>query len=664
MDFIDAKYSAGAAGLSLQAIQKQTMMEPTSRMDRLYNSVNSFHDGFRPGDEPPPKPKHGKRSSASKRRPPKWYHKQPDNHLTRLGAGTHWPMPEVVELDDAPEITEKWRLKLYECFHELDMFVRTRFDHAAFAIRSENVISDEALFNMVEEAWEATTKVEMIKDVFHGTTLPDNPKSGLEAWSEIFQGFSEDSPVPIPSYSLVSEGSHDKFSQFKFFAHRHKVAFQIPALNLEKLTDRRLLLMLIVNRTLETPPYFARIDWEAMQIGRSGRLLSPPFCNGAFMSFFQGRDPNRDWYESGVESECRYLWGGRPESYEIRWHEKPKRLQHAAHGRFLRTDEPHRDSEAWKEDTNKALNQRGLVYGWGEGLLVLQAQTAIYRFCLELCHLAEKRNSDKAKFKMVPLLPAWPWNKKGSWNKNACIKYGKAVRDQNAEMFPEQRMCHFPDILIENAILGNYRMEDQDATFSPDAIRLWRLDSDKRIRSIGGVWAQQLDQTGIEADYQYGCRPTRQPPRSHYEHLSDRCAALHMYLRQRTLLVLESPKEFIAMCRDGYNCHYGWIPAGAGGKDNNQHLLEHMVSTEFNAKKAMANDVIRRCLRFLVFGVEISCALEQLLQELKELMCPGADTPSGQNIEASVFVHPLDDAKTHRAYLNPDSWQRQCSVAL
>ncbi|KAH6668078.1 hypothetical protein F5X68DRAFT_249485 [Plectosphaerella plurivora] len=576
------------------------MKEPASCMDRLYNSLNSYRDEV-PHSQPD-------RST--------WHHDDVNEHLRRLGAGTHWPMPEVIKADEALKITEKWRHSIYDSWVQLDKLVRERFDHIAFPIRSEKTISDEALSDMIEAAWQTTTEAPLISDVFHDTALPENLKTGLEAWSEISTGLVKDAPYPIPSYSIGPKGTgKDKFSDFEAYVHRHKVAFQIPALNLEQLTNRKLLIMFIVQRTVKTPPYFPLADWEAMHIGRTGRLLSAPFCDGTFMTFLRGRHPE-EWHETNDKWERQYVWDGRPCSWDIQQGESIKKLMHPAHGRVLETDERCGPTKEWKFDYNLNLNQRGLVYDWGEGLLVLQAQSAIYRFCLELCRLAEKY-SMKTPPLMVPMLPGWPENKPGSW-------------DTGMDMMHKQAIHRFWDWVPEDEKDGtewrpeppglDIRRMSDSAIYTLEEIRQWREASDQRIYAVGDTWPSRV--------------PDHEIPEGQYQ--------------------------------EGYNFHYGWIPDGAGGKANSQDLLEHMFSTEFNAKKVIANDVIRRCLRFLIFATEISYALALQFQHLGLLLRPMQDHYAPDEEGQGMYIggkwgfpdhyhdfhdHPLGIFETREAYL-------------
>ncbi|KAL2753139.1 hypothetical protein ACRALDRAFT_1066062, partial [Sodiomyces alcalophilus JCM 7366] len=127
--------------------------------------------------------------------------------------------------------------------------------------------------------------------------------------------------------------------------------------------------MFLIKRFSSNPGTFAVPDWEASHIGRSSRLIVPPYCDARFMAFPTRRMAYGDKYGDRLRRAL-----GLPDPTKTDF------LPYA-NGRYWHgCDIKNPSAMEALSPVFKDLRQMGRIFGWGDGIMVLQSQGLILRY--------------------------------------------------------------------------------------------------------------------------------------------------------------------------------------------------------------------------------------------------------------------------------------------
>ncbi|KAH6689688.1 hypothetical protein F5X68DRAFT_230303 [Plectosphaerella plurivora] len=333
-----------------------------------------------------------------------------DTYLRKIGAGKLWPMPKVVGEKEAKALTDFWRKKAQDAYKEFAPvalnFADVFNEHFQWMFQAETAVGTVGdsgdggenqlpynLSGLIGRAWEAVMNRDEFKDFFGAETkLPEHAGAGFDAWTQAFQrvelhqstarvGLEKQvTEVPVAVYNFTPSKSETQpdFTDYEEHCKKNKLAYLIPWLNLEDLALPEGVANMILSRAMNAPPTFARSDWNAMQVGRSGRLLLEPYCDSCFMDFYKppmvlNNSPSSEYF-TGANS----------------------------HGILI--VRPSMSDILGKHKTSHNLGQ---IFGWGDGLLILQAQATILRFCAEItklmvrCHVTDEKGRARSDLDVV-----------------------------------------------------------------------------------------------------------------------------------------------------------------------------------------------------------------------------------------------------------------------
>ncbi|KAG7142314.1 hypothetical protein HYQ45_001386 [Verticillium longisporum] len=255
-----------------------------------------------------------------------WRHKDVPAFLGKLGYGTVHTMPEIIDERRARALEGR------------------DGDRIIYILANEQVLPDHEISTLLSNAWDKTKSMPLYAPLFGQTSITEDAPEGYRDYLSHWRGTVRHDCNAEADPSSSSQKA-DKVSwtrplldvkakepqTFNDFVARNMLALTIPWLHTKHLLNRHTLWKVIMDRCTAQPYDLSRVDWAASHLARSTHLAVPPYRDGWFMGFPNLEIGNKYW--TSLE--------------EI----SPKELRDP---RFV------------------ALRDSGLVYPWGEGLLVLQ----------------------------------------------------------------------------------------------------------------------------------------------------------------------------------------------------------------------------------------------------------------------------------------------------
>ncbi|EEY22472.1 predicted protein [Verticillium alfalfae VaMs.102] len=302
-----------------------------------------------------------------------WRHKDVPGFLGKLGYGTVHRMPEIIDERRARALGKLWRDEVWGAFLPLNENIRRDGDLIIYILANEQVLPDHEISTLLSNAWENTKRMPLYAPLFGQTSVTEDAPEGYRDYLSHWRGtVRHDCKAEADPSSNSQKADKASWTRplldvkikepqiFNDFVARNMLALTIPWLHTKHLLNRHTLWRVIMDRCTAQPYDLSRIDWIASHLARSTHLAVPPYRDGWFMGFPNLEIGNKYW--TSLEQISTQTI---PTDARVHWHglniidPGPKELRDP---RFV------------------ALRDSGLVYPWGEGLLLLQCQGAISRF--------------------------------------------------------------------------------------------------------------------------------------------------------------------------------------------------------------------------------------------------------------------------------------------
>lgn len=563
-----------------------------------------------------------------------WRHKDVKAFLRNLGYGRFCPMPVIYNDDQATAEGDRWRGEVYDAYVEYVRLARVGMDLMLHMLDQQDLLPDDELETLLRDAWASVSQSAMYVSDFGCCALSEDAAQGYRFYLQHYRGIelvrdfgpgSNDMNLSVPRTIFDVKLTKPKV-QAEILAPQ-RLALQVPALNLTSLKQRGVLAVFLTRRFFSTPDAFAMPDWEASHIGRSSRLLVPPYCDARFMVF-----PSRKmtYFDVGYDKRLRSAlkipvlspseWG----PYNIGRH-------------WYGCDIKNPSASEAVNPVFKDLRRMGRVFGWGDGILVLQSQSLILRYLHAVGLSLLRKQATSGSFPDKRLEPLTEEE----------LKLDPVFVDYQR---PPTLEIPEPDATVP--VLGFHDYVNQ----LPESLN--KLESRTVFQATCHVPVHMSEEGSP-------CR--------------DQASTLSRHVRE----VVRSTLTFKRIVREHFGCHYGHVPEvhvksnnnnsnkdkKKGGKskeardpqpqgqvdyptgdgdseirERTERQLPHLHSTDLTAKSRLVDDVLRRAIMMLICSVEMPSVLEQLRHKAHEESVKW-DTPFENWVDPlPTFPRPLQDA--------------------
>ncbi|KAL9942897.1 hypothetical protein D7B24_005242 [Verticillium nonalfalfae] len=546
-----------------------------------------------------------------------WRHKDVPGFLGKLGYGTVHRMPEIIDERRARALGKLWRDEVWSAFLPLNENIRRDGDLIIYILANEQVLPDHEISTLLSNAWDKTKRMPLYAPLFGQTSVTEDAPEGYRDYLSHWRGtVRHDCKAEADPSSNSQKADKASWTRplldvkikepqiFNDFVARNMIALTIPWLHTKHLLNRHTLWRVIMDRSTAQPYDLSRIDWTASHLARSTHLAVPPYRDGWFMGFPNLEIGNKYW--TSLEQISTQTI---PTDARVHWHglniidPGPKELRDP---RFV------------------ALRDSGLVYPWGEGLLLLQCQGAISRFMENLVPSLLERlalSNEWPKKMLKPLMSIDPYANEAE--EASLIEPGLFGPDT------QKRMMSL--ILLENIHLRRFATK-----------RLgWLTWDDPDYRPVG---ASPTSRAAAFRDYSLSLyralAELRHNPivfrkffaavmEAHPGGVPENVAAAASWEAKRDRKLREKARKKRGGAGAG-NAGTAAVArvspeAPAGGElakvdatedgDRVVRVLGHITSTDIDAKKSLVNDVLRRGIRAMIYRLEISHAIHLLFQD-------------------------------------------------
>ncbi|WYZ44708.1 hypothetical protein EsH8_VIII_000024 [Colletotrichum jinshuiense] len=436
--------------------------------------------------------------------------------------------PRILDEDAAANLTKEATTELELAWRDVGGLKNTvNVDSIISLLKKQPALDSVELGAIVDEAWSEVSRLSMYQQHFgRHDDLP--PFRSNDLWAYF---------IWMERKFMGEQGDDEKEN-----TENLRRIYMLPFLNKQDLSNPRLLGCLILNRTTNHPREFARADWEGCQVGRASRICFPWFCDAWFMGF-----PSEDQSLLTANSSARCQ---------------------SHHNYAVVFQNPNVEDTQSPLFTN--LQMTGLLFGWGEGVMVLLVQTVTLRFVHAVTNKIVKRMGQTLAHDIsigqLCLSEKVTSNLSGAW---------------------ETIGRNFLSFDVENSGLVEY------GQFFPPSANL-------------STWDDQF--TNI---------------------FQRRLELAKTHLRK----LWHDPFYFQACILEQYHQHYGHvlerhqdprdqastISAAVASFRGRSHRLPHIESPDIDAKKSLVNDLIRRVIRWAIYLVEMWQCLVTKLAALREV---------------------------------------------
>ncbi|TDZ32296.1 hypothetical protein C8035_v012375 [Colletotrichum spinosum] len=471
-------------------------------------------------------------------------------HLRRLGYAPG--DPTLVSQADIMTYTTHWDDQLNEAYLEAQTFMKSA-DPRLFT-QGINSFSPDQLKDVVNASWSHVCATNFLKPdaVNHPLLSKESLGSFFGAESRLADVRDSDVRQFLKHYNSSFEQLDDPppaggFPDSGFWpsptshSDNSRTEFLMPFLNQTDLCNPSILRALALNRFTNPPRAFSRADWEGSHLARASKRCVPYYCDNCFLGF-----PTTD-----LVRRSRAL---RTNSTEF-----------AKHSIVFSAP----SGEETKAELFESLRAKGILFDWGEGIMVLIIQTAILRFL---------------------------------------INVARRIQDQLQALGPERTRFTGP-VISWTSIPTDY------LTFDEKSTGLLFTDQFFPFFTESSRWCDRFDKM-----------------------LDSRLESARQHLKN----LWHDPFYFRNQIRFQFNQHYGRVSAAQSGGQRfvqtpaaissqlagldlqsgsavTEGILPHIIETDIDAKKALANDLIRRVIRWALFQVEAYQVLKTKLIRLRDV---------------------------------------------
>ncbi|EGY17088.1 hypothetical protein VD0002_g7395 [Verticillium dahliae] len=551
-----------------------------------------------------------------------WRHKDVPAFLGKLGYGTVYRMPEIIDERKARALGKTWRDEVWNAFQPLNENIRRDGDLLIYILANEQVLPDHDISTLLSNAWDKTKNMPLYAPLFGQTSITEDAPEGYRDYLSHWRGtVRHDCKAEADLSSSSSSQKVDKVSwtrplldvkvkepqTYNDFVARNMLALTIPWLHTKHLLNRHTLWKAIMDRSTAQPYDLSRADWAASHPARSTHLVVPPYRDGWFMGFPNYKIGTKYWTSLEEISTQTFTTDTR-----VHWH-------------GLNIIDP--GPKELRDPRFAALRDSGLIYPWGEGLLILQCQGVISRFMENLVpSLLEKLAlSNEWPMKMLkPLMSIDPFANEAE--QASLIEPGHFTPDTQERVLS---LIILDDVYLRRFAtkrLGWLTWDDPDyrpvgasptsraAAFRDYSLSLYRALAELRHNPIvfrkffaavmeahpGGVPENAAAAASWEAKRNRKLRERARKKRGGAGAGDDSAAAV---ARVSSEAPAGGELTKIDATDDG---------------DRVVRVLGHITSTDIDAKKSLINDVLRRGIRAMIYRLEISHAIHLLFQDFAD----------------------------------------------
>ncbi|KAM0326554.1 hypothetical protein ACHAQA_006423 [Verticillium albo-atrum] len=597
-----------APPLTLMSDAEREFLLCMSPMDQIGWAPESFRDGPWGTAKDPKHP---------------WRHDDVPAFLGKLGFGSVYTMPDILDAKQAKELADSWRYEVWAAYFDVAPHFRRNGDMILQVLADENALPEHELSDMISESWDQVRNSEL-EPLFGRSSAADNSHEGYRDYRHHWRGtVRHDCKVDAEEKSgqkadriswtrpLLDVKAKEP-TLYNEFVARNVLALTIPWLHTKHLLNRHTLWKLIMNRCNLRPYYFSRADWLASHLAHSTHLVASPYRDAWFMGF-PDLSLSKKYFRSIAEHfGVKFLeLNGKQE-----WH-----------GFDIVDPSP----EQLQLPVIEAMRERGILFGWSQGILLLQCQSAILRFLGELVsRLIEK-------WRLLPTQPSRVLKPLRPDDPFANDEERQGPRPQ-----PEEGLDHVNDLRgrfrsllqleslhlrkFDTDKMGWHTWDNPDYRPPPTTPRhravAWREYSISICKSLAELRHDPIIFQAYFAgvmDTHPGCVPESEAAASSW--IAKRNNKKKKKAKKKRGSTGNAPgtQASSSALNDDDRSEAEDTPEDGTTDPESFRVLGHITSTDIEAKKSLVNDVLRRGIRGMVYRLEISNAIHSLFQNLADV---------------------------------------------